>query len=374
MRVLYIAPRFHNNQVPVVKGWLDSGHEVLFIAQIAEPRLEDYSVLKPVVLGHSPVFARFFSLYTRLVGCRDEDKKFAMYSKAGFPPMSKLRRLITDFGPDIAILRERSVYNIFAYSLLKSLGIKCILYNQTPLYHKPDTHRDPAHFVIRKLSPKVRMTPVYGDSDGVNVKDDASHFIPFVIEPYAGAEGRSYLKAGRVSFISIARFIDWKKHHILIDAIAPLAKSYDFHLTIIGEIGDEKNQSYYEFLTEKISSLGLSDRVTLYANIPHKDIFEKLLEADVFVLASNEAIPIAPLEALSCGLPAIVSDTAGKACYIHRGDTGYVFRMDDVEDLRSCLKKFLDDPGAIPGMGERALNSVRTEFSFQRYFDEITRL
>lgn len=32
-RVTYMAPRYHTNQVPVMRGWRDAGVEVQFLAQ-----------------------------------------------------------------------------------------------------------------------------------------------------------------------------------------------------------------------------------------------------------------------------------------------------------------------------------------------------
>ena len=29
MRVAYVAPRFHTNQVPIIKGWVEDGDEVI---------------------------------------------------------------------------------------------------------------------------------------------------------------------------------------------------------------------------------------------------------------------------------------------------------------------------------------------------------
>ena len=35
MRVLYVAPRFHTNQIPIIRGWVKNGDQVLFISQFS---------------------------------------------------------------------------------------------------------------------------------------------------------------------------------------------------------------------------------------------------------------------------------------------------------------------------------------------------
>ena len=65
MRVLYVAPRYHTNQIPVMKGWQAGGHEVVFISQFAGTP-EDYTVLKPIILGYSRIFECFIKGYACL--------------------------------------------------------------------------------------------------------------------------------------------------------------------------------------------------------------------------------------------------------------------------------------------------------------------
>lgn len=33
MNIVYIAPMFHTNQMPIVKGWVEHGDQVCFICQ-----------------------------------------------------------------------------------------------------------------------------------------------------------------------------------------------------------------------------------------------------------------------------------------------------------------------------------------------------
>ena len=52
MRFLYVAPRYHTNQIPIMKGLIENGHEVRFFGHYAG-RIEDYAYVKPEIIGYS---------------------------------------------------------------------------------------------------------------------------------------------------------------------------------------------------------------------------------------------------------------------------------------------------------------------------------
>ena len=168
MRFLYIAPRYHTNQIPIVRGLKREGHEVIFLSQYAG-KLEDYSEVTPVVIGYSSVYLFFDKIYMGLMHKKNAlagDKKI----KCGVPKLRKLAKHIKESGADVAILRERSVYSIFAYFFCKKYKIPAILYNQSPLW-EDYIKNDLPHRLMRKLTPEVRMTPVLGTPGPNKVKE-----------------------------------------------------------------------------------------------------------------------------------------------------------------------------------------------------------
>ena len=62
MHILYVAPRYHTNQIPIMEGWLAHGDEVQFLVQYAG-QSEDYRVIQPVVLGYGPFYRAFEKIY-----------------------------------------------------------------------------------------------------------------------------------------------------------------------------------------------------------------------------------------------------------------------------------------------------------------------
>ena len=89
-----------------------------------------------------------------------------------------------EFKPDVAILRERSIYTICLNAICRSLHVPTILYNLSPVWDKP-RKMDMAHKIVWKLTPEYRMTPaqlVGVDYTGL-VKDEKGYFAPFLMEP-----------------------------------------------------------------------------------------------------------------------------------------------------------------------------------------------
>ena len=58
MKVIYMSHRYHTNQTTIMKGWTENGHEVRFLSQYAG-RIEDYTYVKPIVVGYSKLFMIF---------------------------------------------------------------------------------------------------------------------------------------------------------------------------------------------------------------------------------------------------------------------------------------------------------------------------
>lgn len=78
MNIIYIAPMFHTNQYPIIKGWLDSGHSVSFVSHYAG-KTENHKYLTPYILGYSPLFSILNWFYSLIFS---KKLKYASYPEA----------------------------------------------------------------------------------------------------------------------------------------------------------------------------------------------------------------------------------------------------------------------------------------------------
>ena len=224
MKVLYMSHRYHTNQTTIMKGWVENGHEIRFLSQYAG-KVEDYTYVQPIVVGYSRLFMAFDYFYVHFLKRKDP---FAidMKLKCGVPPLFKLAKYIKEFEPDIAIIRERSIYTICMNAICRHYHIPTILYNLSPVWDKPKK-MDLAHKIVWKLTPKYRMTPtnlVGIDFTGL-VKDEYGYWAPFLMEPQAAPEERTYFANNRINIFCIGKYQERKNHQMMIEAVEELLLS-----------------------------------------------------------------------------------------------------------------------------------------------------
>jgi glycosyltransferase involved in cell wall biosynthesis len=84
---------------------------------------------------------------------------------------------------------------------------------------------------------------------------------------------------------------------------------------------------------------------------------------NVFVLPSQgpgETWGLAVNEAMTCGLPVIVSDKVGCAIdLVHFGVNGYIFTSNDEEKLHESLRNFVNHPDSVRAMGEQSYQIIQ---------------
>lgn len=389
MHFLYIAPRYHTNQIPIMKGLKREGHEITFLSQYAG-KLEDYTTVKPIVVGYSPVYLFFDALYVRLMKKKNPyagDKKI----KCGIPRMGKLAKEIKASKADVAILRERSVYSICANMLCKRYGIPTIMYNQSPLWEE-EIKNDLPHKLVRMLTPKVRMTPVLGIPGEDKVKEEGAMFIPFVMEPaHLSGTVKSTEDAvaptppetaaapkksdGVTEIFCIGKYEKRKNHKMLAEVLSRLPMKEKVHLTIAGECTTGAHENYYRELEELISAKGLAEQVTLYRNLKRQEVDAIYAKSHLFVIPSTaEPASISQLEAMAHGLPVICSDKNGTACYVKDGVNGYLFADNNQESLLQVLQNILSDAEGMQAMGEESLRAIKEEYQIQTYLEGVLAL
>lgn len=375
MKVMYIAPMFHTNQVPIVKGWLEHGHQVVFVSQY-KGKTENHQYCVPYILGYSGLFKAVNGLRSFLFRKKDAFCAYpeAFRDKCGFPPLIRLFRYLKKQKPDIVILRERSLYSIAACFVCRLQKRPCILYNQTPLWDNEPPRNDLAHRLVKKLTPAVRMTPVLGNPD-TGYYDKNAVYIPFVIEPQLAPAQKTYFKSRQINLLCVGKFEERKHHLMLLEILCGLLSKYPLHLTLVGEVSTEYHQNYYSKVQAFITAHHLEETVSCHTNCKPSDMADFYRAADLFVLPSTgEFASVSQLEAMSYSLPVIVSDTNGTACYIEDGQNGFLFRDKDKTDLTAKITDIIADKDRLLQMGSCSYRLVCEKYSFENYQKQISRL
>lgn len=369
MKFLYVAPRYHTNQMDIMKGLTKNGHEVLFISHYAAI-IEDYSCVTPIVLGYSRLYRLIDFLYVKVIH-RKDPTAIVFKIQHGFPPLRKLKKLICGFEPDLVILRERSVYSMAAYHICKKQGYPCILYNQNPLWSEP-AKTDMKHRLVDRMMPAFRMTPVMGEKKPGMVVGENDYFVPFVVNSQRAPDERTYFGDGRIHILCIGKY-EIRKHHLeLLRAVEQLRNKYEIRVTLVGEATNHFQKEYCGQVKNYVREHDMGNLVTVKTNVPKRDMEREYLGADLYVIPSTlEMASVSQLEAMSYSLPVICSDTNGTACYVEDGVTGYLFRDCDEADLLDKLDAMLSDKERMLSMGAAGYRAVVEKYNFRNYFDTV---
>lgn len=148
---------------------------------------------------------------------------------------------------------------------------------------------------------------------------------------------RSYLawpESRAARFASVARLeTRWKGQDILIEALSTDQwKERDWHLTFYGTGRDEG------YLRSLVEHFGLQRQITFagYQN-EVRAIWAK--EQVLVMISRAEGIPLALVEAMFCGRPAILTDVGGNQEWIAEPQTGFVAEAPAVQLARATLER-----------------------------------
>ena len=161
-----------------------------------------------------------------------------------------------------------------------------------------------------------------------------------------------HFTADNIIFMQVARLEPVKNPMLLLQAFRNVVRLCPHaRLIFVGEGSEHIKMEHF------ISESDLSLNVFLVGN--QQNINEWLNLADIFVLSSNEeSLPLALLEALSVGLPAVVSRTGDMPLWVEHGKNGFLFPPKDIALLSCFLTELAQHPEVRARQGEFSLESA----------------
>lgn len=129
---------------------------------------------------------------------------------------------------------------------------------------------------------------------------------------------------------------------------------FEFHLCGNLCVSEEDILPYRHFMV--IHGFVQKDDLVLLYNSSHVFIMDSLWEG----------MSLSTIEALSCGLPCIVSESSGMGEYIHDGKNGFVIPPADPQAVYEKAKWFLDNRNNLGDLSNNAMQSVKT-FDWDHY-------
>lgn len=147
-----------------------------------------------------------------------------------------------------------------------------------------------------------------------------------------------------------AEFSGRKNQGFLIEALAQLP---DGVVLALPGRGDR-----LEACRELAEARGVADRVFFPGQVA--DLAPWRAAADACVSASRfEGLPFHAVEAMACGLPAVLTRVKGHEDLVRTGENGLLYPFGDAEAFAGCIRELAADLARTRALGEKAAASVR---------------
>ncbi len=164
-----------------------------------------------------------------------------------------------------------------------------------------------------------------------------------------------------------------KGFDLLAQAFAELAPDYaNWHLWVIGPYTREQNQNVDDYevaqVTKPLESVG--QQVIFWGRIDDRATLRRVLSAgDIFAFPTRkEGMPISPLEAMSVGLPQIITLIPGVTDLANiEGETGYYIPQADLGALKDAMIRLGSNESLRHRMGQRATEVIREGFAWEQH-------
>jgi len=160
--------------------------------------------------------------------------------------------------------------------------------------------------------------------------------------------------------VHVASLKPLKDQWSLLKSVVELNKNHkNWELIVAGADQSGILHEYEDFAAK----CGVSEKIKFVG--PVSDTRELLRVSDVFVLTSlTEALPISMIEAISMGLPCIVTDVGGNSDIIEHGKEGFLVRPGDYHTIARYLKFLADNVSKRKEMSIAAREKAIKDFEF----------
>ena len=364
MKIAFLAPRFHTNQIALVKYLLKSKNQVSFyVTRIGKS--EDHSSIKPKIISLNYV--------SNLIKSFVKSNNDLFDYKYGMPSIKELLKFKSN-RYDLIIIREPNrLLSLIYFLWAKLIGVKIITYFQREVYKKKTFKlKDMIEKVFIKISNDQCISPCLGNIKFKKFTDKIT-YLPFCLP--ANSFKKKWFLGNRVNILTIGKFIPRKKHLLLVRALSMIKAKNNFQLTIIGECSTDEHLVYLKKVKTEIKLRGL--KINILTNVKPKLVEKLFKKHDLFLLPSvNEPASVSNLEAMAFKLPVITTNTNQTSCYTEHGVNGFIVKSNNIEDLNNKLKMLINNKNKIKKFGNKSFDIVKKKYNpevfYKKYFSKVS--
>jgi glycosyltransferase involved in cell wall biosynthesis len=343
------------------------GAELMMLELAKELRARGHTVL-PVGLSAGTGW-----LGARFVAAGFEPASFELRSPLDLKAVRELTTILREFRADVVHSHEFTMA-IYGAAAAKRAGARHVITMHGGLYYSEAWRRRAAlRWATRRSAALVGVSVATGQAlqNILGIDGAKLHVVPNGIPLRTGSRAKLRselgLAPGELLIVSVGNLYPVKGHAVLVDALARLRDRAGWRLAIAGR-GEEEPR-----LRAQFAAAGIGDRVHLLGF--RDDVADILAAGDLFTMPSlSEGLPLALVEAMSFGLPVVVTRVGGVPEVVTDGVEGFLVPPSDPGALATALAALLDDAPRRKAMGDDARTRALRDYALSTMADRYERL
>lgn len=173
---------------------------------------------------------------------------------------------------------------------------------------------------------------------------------------------RHWARDGVIQLLYVGWFLRSKGLDDLLEAVARVP---ELRLTLLGRwVVEPDGSTGEERIRARLAQPDLAGRVELVGEVPPDDVWSYYERSDLFALPSHgEGLPMALLEAMSTGLPVVVTPVGAIPEVVTEGEQGHLVPVEDIDALTAALQGWT--PDRLAQAGRAARERIAERFSHE---------
>ena len=202
-----------------------------------------------------------------------------------------------------------------------------------------------------------RINALLGEEKGRVVRDGID------VDLFKPADAKR--KGGKIRILNLRKSEGDYHTEVLVKAIPLVTKVYDDVEFVMLRAGKEFSKLY-----ELAKELGVLKYIKFVEPMPNERVPELMRSCDIYVDTFFRRVPGSGLgktglEAMSCGMAVVVSNTSGIGTYVKDGENGLIYRGLDPSSLAEALIRLIEDEKLREALGRRARKHVVENYNIE---------